>query len=162
MASRKSGPLLVAKWFINRVDRDSGDAITHLKLQKLVYYAQAWHLAHYSRELFSEDMEAWTHGPVTPSVWRVFRDYRWDAIPAQSKFAGLDAEKGGFLENVFSVYGSYSAKELEKMTHDEEPWSKTRGNLPLEIKCTRPIDKVLMRDFYAMRINKQWGNYPIQ
>lgn len=75
----------VAKWFLSRVDRDSGDSITHLKLQKLVYYAQAWNLAHFGEPLFDEELKAWTHGPVAPSVWHEYKDSRWDALPACKK-----------------------------------------------------------------------------
>ena len=62
-------PLDIAKWFINATDRDSGDAITHLKVQKLVYYAQGWAMAYLGSPLFEEDIQAWAHGPVVPSVW---------------------------------------------------------------------------------------------
>ena len=58
----------LAKWFISRVERDSGDDITHLKLQKLLYYAQAWHLAHTNAPLFNKEIKAWTHGPVVTTV----------------------------------------------------------------------------------------------
>ncbi len=52
-------PLDMAKWFINRVDREAGEAMTHLKVQKLLYFAQAYYLANYNQQLFSEDMQAW-------------------------------------------------------------------------------------------------------
>lgn len=48
--------LNVAKWFIQNVDRESGDDITHLKLQKLVYYAQSWYLANYAKPLFNDEL----------------------------------------------------------------------------------------------------------
>jgi uncharacterized phage-associated protein len=42
---------------------------TQLKLQKLVYYSEAWHLAYFERPLIPEDFEAWVHGPVVRSLW---------------------------------------------------------------------------------------------
>lgn len=155
MSNKKVSALQVGKWMINRVDREAGDSITHLKLQKVIYYAQAWHLANFNDPLFVEDIQAWTHGPVAPSVWKAFREYRWDHIPPQP-LVFMDATKIGFLETVFEIYGRYTAKELEKITHQEDPWKVTRGDLPLEAKCTRPIDKKVMRDFYAPRIFKEW------
>src|SRR5258708_4115865 len=74
----------VANWFLAAMDRGAGDSITHLKLQKLVYYAQAWSLALRNKPLFDEDFVAWTHGPVVKSVWRRFKGYGLDAIPAGS------------------------------------------------------------------------------
>ena len=57
-------PLDMAKWFINRVDRESGESITNLKLQKLLYFAQSYYLANYNKQFFNEEMQAWAHGPV--------------------------------------------------------------------------------------------------
>lgn len=54
----------IAAWFLNEVDRKAGDSITNLKLQKLVYYAQAWAVTLLGRKLFEEKVEAWAHGPV--------------------------------------------------------------------------------------------------
>ena len=61
------GAKIVARWFVNHADRASGEAITQLKLQKLVYYADAWFLANFDEPLIKEDFEAWAHGPVVPA-----------------------------------------------------------------------------------------------
>src|ERR1700691_5661883 len=73
----------IAKWFINVTDRESGDDITHLKVQKLVYYAQGWALAYFDKPFFDEAMEAWVHGPVTPTVWENLKKFRLESIPVQ-------------------------------------------------------------------------------
>ncbi len=143
----------LAKWFINRVDRDSGDDITHLKLQKLLYYAQAWHLAHTDEPLFNEDIKAWTHGPVVPSVWTEYKSCGWNPLdPVEPP--KLDKETVGFLENVFAAYGGFTAKKLEQMTHAELPWREARGDLPLEAKCVTPISRETMGRYYASRLEK--------
>lgn len=147
-------PRLVANWFINFVDRDAGDTITHLKLQKLIYYAEAWFLAHFDRSLIEEDLQAWTHGPVSPSVYAHYKNCGWDAL-AQEKPKKLPDEVGGFLASVYKEYGQFTAKKLESMTHAEAPWKLTRGNLPLEARCEDPIDKLVMRNFYAARLGKK-------
>ena len=46
-----------------------GDPISNLKLQKLLYYAQAWYLALHNEPLFPESIEAWVHGPAVPPVY---------------------------------------------------------------------------------------------
>ena len=156
MSKKKHSPLDFAHWFLNCVDRESGDDITHLKLQKLLYYAQAWHLANQNRELFAEDMEAWTHGPVVPSVWQAYKDCGWSSLPPVNREIDLSKSEENLLELVYKEYGKFSAKELERLTHSEHPWKKTRGDLPIEAKCSNPIDKKMMRDYYAARIGKAW------
>ena len=56
---------------------EHGSPVSNLKLQKLLYYAQAWHLAFFGAPLFDEDFEAWVHGPVVPRVFRCYRSFQW-------------------------------------------------------------------------------------
>jgi uncharacterized phage-associated protein len=141
--------LEIANWIRNAVDRGAGDSITHLKLQKLVYYAQAWSLALLGRPLFDEDVQAWTHGPVVPSVWHHLKDHRWDALPPAAHAVELDPETEELLRDVMDTYGEHSAKALEDLTHSEEPWIRARGGLPIEARSAAVIPKAHMRRFYG-------------
>lgn len=156
MAKRKLTAEMVASWLLSHVDRQSGASVTHLKLQKLVYYAQAWFLANYNRPIFTEDMQAWAHGPVTPSLWQRYKDSGWDALPAPPLHQKLDDHTEAFLKAVVENYGKFDAKFLEEMTHNELPWKKTRGTLSAHARCNKPIAKELMRDFYGEKIGKSW------
>lgn len=147
----------VANWFLANVDRPSGDSITHLKLQKLVYYAQAWYLANFNMPLFEEDLEAWAHGPVAPSLWHKYKDRRWAALDAPTTPPNLTPDQTNFLKAVMDVYGKFEAKFLEELTHREAPWKTTRGKLPPYEKCDKLIPKELMRDFYGKKIKKSWS-----
>ena len=80
----------VADYFLSLVDEDSGDSISNLKLQKLVYYAQGLHLACFDRPLFNEDIQAWAHGPVIPELYYKYREYASDPLPMNME---LDLEK---------------------------------------------------------------------
>lgn len=148
-------PKRVGDWFLSHADRESGEAITHLKLQKLIYYAQAWYLANFDRPLFKEDMQAWAHGPVSPSVYGFYRNMGWEALPPNPSAQQIKGDLNNFLAAVYDHYGIYSAKKLERMTHDERPWKSARGNLPAEARCTNPIDKLDIRNFYAKRLGKK-------
>lgn len=148
----------IADWFINRVDRDAGDTITHLKLQKLLYFAQAWYLANTGEELFAEDFQAWAHGPVVRRIYDRFSEQRWspiDPVEADPKF---DERTFGFLEQVYRKYGQYTAKRLERLTHEHDPWKNVRGDLPPEARCEKVIEKAAIRDFYGAKIGKTWDN----
>ena len=72
----------VADYFLAQCDEDSGDIISNLKLQKLVYYAQGFSLAFFGEALFSEPIEAWMHGPVVPALYRKYSHYGNGALPA--------------------------------------------------------------------------------
>lgn len=140
--------LNIAKWFINATDRESGDAITHLKVQKLLYYAQGWALAYFRKLLFSEDMQAWAHGPVVLSVWEQYRDFGFHAIPEQKVTRKVTGDASDLLDSVNERYGIYSAKRLEKMTHAEQPWMTARGSLSPEARCSQIIPKCDMKAFF--------------
>jgi uncharacterized phage-associated protein len=156
--SKRLKALDFAHWFINRADRESGEAITHLKVQKLLYFAEAYHLANFNRSLFREEFEAWAHGPVVQEVWRDLKSYGWDAIPlidTQNKIKEPIIVR--YLESLYDKFGRMGAKRLEEMTHEHLPWKNARGNLPPEASSSARIDKTIIRDFYAGRINKRWG-----
>ena len=65
----------VAKYFLHI------DTMTHKKLQKLCYFAQAWYLANYGRPLVANRFEAWVHGPVSPDLYSRYRDCGWEMLP---------------------------------------------------------------------------------
>ena len=139
----------IADWFLSQVDRDSGDSITHLKLQKLVYYAQAWSLALLDRALFDEDFEAWAHGPVLRELYSDLKHYGWDAIPAPERsLPEFDHETRELLLEVYRVYGEKRAKTLEILTHQEAPWLEARDGCAPEERCDNIIPKPRMKAFY--------------
>jgi uncharacterized phage-associated protein len=138
----------VAHWFTASIDRDAGDSITHLKLQKLVYYAQAWALAQLDKPLFEEDLEAWTHGPVVPSLFDQFKDTGWEALPYPDVVPTFESDIETLLEEILDVYGQLSARHLENLTHNEAPWKAARGHIPDEIRAITPISKEIMKTYY--------------
>lgn len=139
----------VANWFVNNLtDPEAGSVVTHLQVQKLLYFAQAWHMMVLDRPLFDDDMEAWPHGPVVPSVWHNFKEYSWNPIPPGGSSEGIDDESTVVLQQVLDAYGGFGAKKLEAMTHAERPWIDARGNLSPEERCNVVIRKEAILDFY--------------
>lgn len=140
----------IAKWLLSAIDRDSGDSITPLKLQKLIYYAQAWSLALPKRAypLFEEDMQAWAHGPVVESVFHEYKHAGWDALPAPDEVPEIAEKDAAHLSEILSVFGEFSAKHLERMTHHEDPWLEARGDILPEARSNAVISKERMMDYY--------------
>ena len=139
----------IADWFLSSVDREAGDNITHLKLQKLVYYAQVWSLVLLDKPLFDEDFQAWAHGPVVPSVFDRFKGNGWEALPPpQTTCVEFNDATNDLLTAVFEAYGQHSAKHLEKLTHSESPWREARGNISPEARSSNIIPKEKIHSFY--------------
>lgn len=130
--------------------RDRGDHLTNLKLQKLLYYTQAWHLALFDRPLFIEDFEAWVHGPVLPCQYRRFKHNAWRPImdpihgPSRTGAPHLDRH----LTQILNIFGTETASALELMTHQETPWIEARRGVPSESPSEAKISKESMKRFY--------------
>ena len=119
----------VAKYFLILAasgEEDAGEAMTHLKLQKLVYYAQGFHLALFQgRPLFNEPIQAWRHGPVINAMWNQYGQSGSNPIPPDPGFdpdVVLTGEQKLLLNEVWNAYGQFSAWKLRDMTHNEPPW----------------------------------------
>ena len=121
----------IANWFLayNKGISESND-ITPLKLQKLLYYAYGTYLALTDKELFSDPIMAWEHGPVVPDVYHAFKSYGGNVIdPGSVPSIELhNPEDSEILKAVNDRFGQYSASKLREMTHSETPWSKAPLN----------------------------------
>jgi uncharacterized phage-associated protein len=129
--------------------RDRGDVLTNLKLQKLLYYAQAWYLALHQKPLFDEDFEAWVHGPVLPSQYRRFKEFEWKPILREiPPLKPDDPVILSHLTEIVDVFGSETAVALEMMTHNELPWKSARSGIPLDQPSSSVISKESMQSYY--------------
>ncbi len=139
----------IADYFLAKQDEDSGDTISNLKLQKLVYYAQGYYLAIFDKPLFNEEIEAWTHGPVVPELYHRFKEHGATSIPAISDLdiSKFDDEVQGFLDEVYDVFNQFSGWTLRNMTHEELPWKQHEATASV-------IPKNTLLDFFKLRVNK--------
>lgn len=142
----------VAKFFIASFQKKNKE-ISNLKLQKLLYYAQAWHLALYGPVLFQDSIEAWVHGPVVRDVFRNYKEYGWHPISERVQADGLD-EFSFHLKEVIRRYGKFDAVTLERMTHQETPWREARGTLAPDEPSNRVITTESMKNYYRARLNE--------
>jgi uncharacterized phage-associated protein len=147
-------PESIAEWFIANVDRESGDSITPLKLQKLVYYAQSWSLVLNDKLLFNNYFEAWAHGPVLPAVYHLYKENGYNSLNVNPDYDyTIPKEVEEVLNEVNRVYGRLSAKVLEDLTHSETPWTQARGGCAPEVRCNTTLDYTVIKDFYLSMKN---------
>ena len=133
-----SSAMAVANWFLQRSWQETEQPhCDQMKLYKLVYYAQAWHLGNVHRPLFEEDVEAWPHGPVIRALYSEFMRFGRGPITELGKrleprgsgdFGLVVPEHEGslepFFESIWRVYGDKTGIQLSNMTHAEgEPWT---------------------------------------
>ena len=144
----------VADFFI-RFAHKHGDCITNKKLQKLVYYAQAWHLAFFDKPLFDGRLEAWVMGPVQPELYHEYKKFLFNPISVEPSTPIFSKKVATHLQNVVDAYWRFTAWELERMTHEEDPWQKARKGLPPDAKCTNEILHKDMRQYYKKRLNEK-------
>jgi uncharacterized phage-associated protein len=117
----------VARYFLALQDPEAGEDISNLKLQKLCYYAQGFSLALLGQPLFPDRIKAWEHGPVIPALWHEYKQSDGRSIP---RVTDLDVDLydqpvRDLLDEVYEVYGQFSAWKLRQMTHAEPPWKDT-------------------------------------
>lgn len=124
------------------------ELMTNMKLQKMLYYQQGFHLAYFGTPLFEEDIEAWMYGPVVPTVYDHFKEFGRKGIAPdkESKFTFKDKKEEALFNEVCKIYGNYSAVGLMNMTHSESPWKSTttgEGNIITTEKLTKFFKKRL-------------------
>ena len=141
----------VASAFLHLSEK-RGAGVTNLKLQKYLYYAQAWFLVFNDEPLFDDALEAWVHGPVVARVFGDYKSYRWSPIGDRGTAIGIPAVEA-HLEEILRVYSKFTASQLERLTHQEKPWREARGGLPLDESSRNVISHGTMKQFYSDLMN---------
>jgi uncharacterized phage-associated protein len=124
--------------------------MTAMKLQKLVYYCQAWSLVWDEAPLFDERIEAWANGPVCPELYDVHRGW-FTVSPSEFKRGDttkLTKEQAETIDRVLDAYGKLSSQELSDLTHREDPWKEARRGLPATIRSNVEITHAAMAEYY--------------
>jgi len=145
----------IAKWFLAWASFEDEGALSNLKLQKLLYYAKGHYMAtHDGRPLFSDTMQAWSHGPVVPNVYHEYKSngsYAIDADDLDFSFSEVDADTAEQLESVWETFGAKSAWKLREMTHQESPWIESFRDGERNVEIT---DESLMKHFAKLYVRR--------
>lgn len=152
-----------------------GLTVSPLKLQKILYYEQSWHMVNFGREntLFAVSPQAWVNGPVYPEIYHEYKDMvpgmcdhlRYEHFGCNADSAAtkeselmdkmrLTEEEMVLSERVIMLYGSRTQNQLILLTHSEKPWSEKReGLMPYEYS-EREISLDTMYAYYKERYDR--------
>lgn len=128
-----------------------GLSITNQRLQKLLYFVQALFIKEKGTLCFLDPMEAWTFGPVVPSVYSVYRIFGGNLIPeikevmdSKKKIHRLcdvqiteDEER--LIDRIIKLTAAIPTREMIRITQFQTPW-----RLTYDPKVNRIIDPSLM------------------
>lgn len=121
-----------------------------MKLQKLVYYSQAWHAVWSDEALFNNRIEAWANGPVVPAL---YESHRGQFVVGPGMFGGnpdeLNADQKDSIDRVLKAYGDKSSQWLSDLTHMEAPWQHAREGVPDGERSNREISLASMQEYYS-------------
>jgi len=124
--------------FLLDYGESKGRRISTMSLQKILFFAHAWHLARTERPLVGQPFEAWTHGPVNRVVYDQFKQFKDKPIEGRAKLlnaaagkyetaqcSDMDDDTATLLRDIFDYYSTYHPFRLSDLTHEEgSPWDR--------------------------------------
>lgn len=139
--------------------------VTPLALQKILYFIQGIYMVLFDSCLFPEDCYAWQHGPVYEKVYFLFRDFKYNPID-DNRFAlflgraeELSDNEKTVIDLVIKCFGKYSGKMLERITHNERPWTDAREGYGIHQPSNIVISKEDMKEYFE-GVYREYGIHP--
>jgi len=146
----KINSIELSNYIINKM-YDKKMTINHLKLQKLLYYVESWHLVFTGEKIVDDNFEAWLHGPVVRNVWNHFKKHStmFEELPCpEFKEIDLNDEQREIIDDVLNEYGKQSGYYLECLTHTEAPWREAN-----QAEDNAIISPESMKKYYSELLN---------
>jgi len=136
----------VAKYIL-----DKKGVMSAMKLQKLVYYSQAWSLVWDGEPLFDDAIKAWANGPVIPSLYNI---HKWMYQVSSATFANyakneLSENQKNTIDTVLEAYGGKSAQWLIDQAYLEKPWVIARSDLADNERGDQVITLETIAEYYS-------------
>jgi uncharacterized phage-associated protein len=170
MDTRKVDIIELSKFYIYH-SLINGIDMSHLKLQKLLYYTQAYHLVYFEKQnIFDDQPEAWVNGPVYRAVYNSFKHYgvyqpikvkegsdeKIEMRYKQLKSSiDLSDEQWKFINSVLNYFGVKSHEELVLSTHRELPWNEARKDIGPFDYSNEKLSFDTMYNFYSKVLDKR-------
>lgn len=139
-----------------KLNADEDCYVVNLKLQKLVYYVQAWSYGIRNEAFANCDFEAWVHGPVCREIYNRFKETKTlfsfigkSDVMNHKAISSLQKEDSEFIDMILDNYAGFNASDLERMTHSEQPWQDARKGYAPTDRCTNVITPQSMKTYYG-------------
>lgn len=145
---------IVASYIINKCSD-----ITPLALQKILYYSKGFFYAFFNSELYSDECEAWIHGPVYRKIYDKYKEFKGNVIVEKNKYDfenELNEIKREYLDVIIKCFGYYSGNALEKMTHFEIPWLNARKDLLPNESINKIIENEIIKEYFTSIKNTRY------
>jgi uncharacterized phage-associated protein len=125
------------------------EPLTAWKLQKLVYYCQAWALVWDEKPLFKEKILAWANGPVVKELYNQHKGLFYVKEMPKGNLKHLSSNQKDTIDHVLKAYGDKTAQWLSDLTHLEEPWIEARKGLGPGERGKAEIQLSTMHEYYS-------------
>jgi uncharacterized phage-associated protein len=125
--------------------------VSSMKLQKLMYYSQAWNLVWEEDALFDEEFQAWANGPVLPNLYARHKGQFkvTNSLFSADNSENLTLSQKQNIDKVLSFYGNKTAQWLSDLTHQESPWLDARGETTPGERSENIITKAAIHEYYS-------------
>ena len=129
--------------------------VTPLALQKILYFIQGLYFSKYGIPLFSDNCQAWVHGPVYAEIYDMFSSFRYDPIDdprfelLKRKSTNLDEKEREVIDLVVNTFGMYGGKVLERIPHKEDPWINAREGYLENEPSQEEISKEAIKEYFV-------------
>jgi len=131
---------------------EDNDLITHLRMQKFLYYTQGWSLGTTGEPLFDEEIIAYPNGPVVHRAHGELKRFGRDTIHADTCPGDMDNltdDEMDLVARVYNTYKTHSASSLVSMTHNERPWREARGGVPDGMHSNNVISVESIKSYFS-------------
>lgn len=107
--------------------------------------------------MFTNELEAWIHGPVSPELYERYKVYGYEKIPKKN-INIVNEELKGIVEQIYRIYGKLDGDELEQLTHKESPWLKARNGIESWVPSNKRIDFKDLKEFFSNKFKEEQIN----
>lgn len=146
-----------ALYLTKRFDEVYSEPMDEMKLHRLLYYAQKESFASRNKPLFHEDFYGWKNGPVLKEIREIYK-----SGGLSQQMAGnfddslLSEEEKNILDSVFNEYASISSWSLNRLSHAEYSWKKSRRGVNEYEQSDNLMEKKdIQKDAAYLRFQRQ-------
>lgn len=150
-------PLQIANSFVAQFGNCGG--ISHMKLQKLVFYSYGWWLAYDADPLMNEGPEVWKFGPVFSSLYNVMSPFGSNPFTATQRdrpfvpaplISEEDNRTNELISWVWDRYGGLSSFTLSDETHKPgTPWQTEAAKYNYCVPLHHKIPDAVIKDYFS-------------